>query len=118
MGEGIFNLVYFTFLHNYDVLGFSLATIVSLVLLIKHPTRQHVFFFIGFLLLILNFEYQKHIVQGLAEQTADILFTTEGNYRAQWLTRIAFYHLAPLLLWLAGWGGVVLGIVNPQKKGD
>lgn len=108
-------LLYFTFLHNYQVLGFSVMTAVSLVFLIKKPSRTMVFFFVGFLLLILHFEYQKHIVDNLAEQTADVLFTTGSYYRTQWLVKVGFYHLLPLLLYLSGWTLVTLGMIRVGK---
>lgn len=112
MKQGIFQLIYFTYLHNELVIGLFLALLASIICLIKKPTRQLVFFLLGFLCLILQFEYQKHIVQGLAEQTIATLFLEEGHYRGRWLTQVAIYHLVPLLLWLAGWGCVILGIIN------
>jgi hypothetical protein len=115
MKEGLFNFVYFTFLHNSEVFGYALASLTALLMLLKKPSRRMVFFFVGFLLLVFHFEYQKHIVAGLAEQTVDTIFIEEGNYRARWLTSVGIYHLLPLLAWIGGWGGVLLGILDWQK---
>lgn len=112
MKQGLFHLFYFTYLHNQLVIGLAIAAIVALILLIKKPQRRLVFFFLGFLLLILHFEYQKHIVQDLAEQTIATLFLEEGNYRFRWLTKVSLYHLVPFLLWLSGWGSLVLGLID------
>ena len=114
LGQGIFQLIYFTYLHNQLVIGMLAAALVSLWLLIKKPTRQLVFFFLGFLILIFHFEYQKHIVQDLADQTISTLFLEEGHYRFRWLTKVAIYHGLPLLMWLAGWGSIILGLINAQ----
>ncbi|MDO5561159.1 MAG: hypothetical protein Q4G02_00040 [bacterium] len=114
MKQGLFQLIYFTYLHNQLAIGLALAALVSLFILIKKPARRYVFFFIGFILLLLHFEYQKHIVQDLAEQTISTLFLEEGHYRWRWFTKVTLYHLTPFLLWLAGWGSVILGILNPR----
>lgn len=119
MKQGLFQLIYFTYLHNQLAIGLLVAALVSLFLLIKKPSRRYIFFFLGFLLLLFHFEYQKHIVQDLAEQTIATLFLEEGHYRWRWLTKVSIYHLAPFLLWLSGWGGVILGLIDPsfeQKK--
>lgn len=103
-------LFYFTFLHNYQVVGFFCLAVLALYLLIKQPSRPMTLFFLGFLILILHFEYQKHIVADLAEQTADVLFTDQAHYRTQWLVKVGFYHLLPLLLWLSGWVSIACGL--------
>ncbi|MBQ6154384.1 hypothetical protein IJI99_00700 [bacterium] len=116
MKQGIFQLIYFTYLHNELVIGLCLALAATIICLIKKPTRQLVFFLLGFLMLIFHFEYQKYIVQGLADQTIATLFLEEGHYRGRWLTQVAIYHLVPLLLWLTGWGCVILGLLNVNEE--
>lgn len=112
----ILKLVYFTFLHNYQVIGFFCLASLSLYRLIKQPSRPMTLFFIGFLILILHFEYQKHIVANLAEQTVDVLFADQTHYRTQWLVKIGFYHLLPLILWLSGWLCIALGLHQSDNK--
>jgi 4-hydroxybenzoate polyprenyltransferase len=114
MKQGLFQLVYFTFLHNSLAIGLAVAAGVALLMLIKRPQRKYVFFFVGFLILLFQFEYDKHIVKDLAEQTVGTVFLEEGNYRARWLTQAAIYHLVPTVLWVVGWGGVVLGVLDPD----
>ena len=114
MERGFFYLFYFTFLHNSEVIAYVLVAAISLVMLLKKPSRRYTFFLIGFLVLAFLFEYDKHIVKDLADQTVDTLFLEEGNYRLQWFTKNIFYHIAPFILWIVGWGSVILGITNPQ----
>ncbi len=116
MKQGLFQLIYFTYLHNQLAIGLIIAALVALILLLKKPQRQYVFFFLGFLLLILHFEYQKHIVKDLADQTIATLFLEEGNYRFRWLTKVGLYHLVPLIMWLLGWGSIILGLLNDEIK--
>ncbi len=112
MKQGLFQLIYFTYIHNQLLIGLAVALISSLLLLLKKPQRRYVWFLLGFLFLIIHFEYQKHIVKDLTEQTIATLFLEEGYYRGRWLTRVALYHLVPFLLWLAGWGNIILGLSN------
>jgi hypothetical protein len=112
MREGVVHLIYFTWLHNEAVIGFSLAALTTLILLIRRPTRSLVLLFIGFLILMFHFWFQKHIVGNLAAQTVHTLFITDGYYRARWLTDILIYHVAPVALWLVGWGSVIAGLIT------
>lgn len=116
MKQGLFQLIYFTYLHNQLVIGFLLALIGSLLMLIKKSERRYIWFFLGFLFLIFHFEYQKHIVQDLADQTISTLFLEAGHDRWRRLTGLVIYHFVPLALWLSGWTGIILGIFGWQPK--
>ena len=113
---GAFQLVYFTFLHNAEVIAYVVMAILALILLIRKPSRRNVFFFVGFLVLTILFEYQKHIVGDLAEQTVNTLYQDDGNQKLRWLTETVLYHVAPVVGWLVGWGMIGLGIWNPEWK--
>lgn len=118
MKESLFQLVYFTFLHNAEVIAYVLMAVMALIMLIRKPARRYVFLFVGFLLVAFLFEYQKHIVGNLAEQTVNTLYQTGGGtYRTQRLTNLFMYHAVPLALWLGGWGMIALGIlIDPEKR--
>ncbi|MBQ6450159.1 hypothetical protein IJJ08_04670 [bacterium] len=113
----LFNVLQFicaTYVHNYEVIGFFVAMLAALYALIVKPTRQRVLFFVGFLLLILHFEYYKHINEGLQDQTLATLFLQEPHYRGRWLTRVFIQHVIPLSLWLTAWGSIVLALIKPK----
>ncbi len=110
--QGVFQLFYFTYLHNELAIGLAIVCLISLLLLIKKPQRQLVFFFLGFLILLFHFEYQKHIVQDLADQTVATLFLEEGYYRGRWLVKVMIYHFIPLILWLTGWGSLTIALLG------
>lgn len=109
-----FQFVCATYVHNYEVIGFFLAALAALVALIRRPTRRHVFFFVGFLLLILHFEYYKHISDGLRDQTLATLFADQAHYRGQWFTRVFIEHFIPLAMWAAAWGSIILALLTPR----
>jgi hypothetical protein len=57
---------------------------------------------IGFALLLFAFEYQKHIVDGLLEQTRGSLITERQSYRLEWLLDKTFGKILPPLFYFLG----------------
>jgi len=113
----LFNFLQFLcsiYVHNYEVIGFTLAALCALVGLIRQPTRRRVLFFVGFLLLVLHFEYYKHISDGLRDQTLATLFVDRPHYRGQWLTTVFIQHVIPFTMWLVAWGSICLGLISPR----
>lgn len=64
--------------HNWPVLMYSIAAIVSAVLAYRAPSRPRILFLYGTILLILGFEYEKHAVATIVETTS-YLFSVEKN---------------------------------------
>ena len=110
MWDNLFQFVCATYIHNYEVIGFTMATLAALVGLLVKPNRRHVLFFVGFLVLTLHFEYYKHISDGLRDQTLATLFMEEAHYRGRWLTTVFIQHVIPFAFWLIGWGSICLGL--------
>ena len=113
--------IYITFTHNKELMGYVLGfMIMTLVSLIK-PTRSHLLVTFGFLILVFGFEYDKHIINGLREQTINALQVGQGISA----TRINFVnifltHLLPIIFWLTGWGVLLIGLIfgGVKKKID
>ena len=55
--QGVFQLIYNTFLHNSDAIALFFGIIVCIVLLFRRPKRILMFFLVGFTCLLLRFEY-------------------------------------------------------------
>lgn len=92
-----------TVLHNFIPIMLSLACLGSLIFLIINPSRLRVLLLIGFGLLLLHFEYLKHIMEPLVNQTTVSLITVDRNYRFEWLVQKMLTKGIPLLLFLTGW---------------
>lgn len=69
------------------------------------------FFFLGFFLLILQFEYLKHFQGHLEEQTIQTAVLQEGQSKARKAISLFFNRLIPFGLYLGGWGMIFLGMV-------
>lgn len=108
---GLLSTIYSTWLHNSLAIGLVLGMVVAIGLLILKPKRKYVFFFLGFLLLLLEFEYQKHFEKALEEQTINSVILQGQHFRTRNIMEDFFQKLIPFGLWLLGWGGVFLGIL-------
>ena len=58
--QGLFQLVYWTWLHNYQVIGLGFGCLLAVGLMLYKPKRIYMIFLVGFLLLVFQFEYLKH----------------------------------------------------------
>lgn len=107
---GISQLIYFTFLHNADAIAYVIGIFVCFFILMVHPKRTVSLFLLGFILLELRFQYLKHIVDPLYDQTVGTLFENGTFFKARRLVDLFINDLIPILLYLGGWGSVFTGI--------
>lgn len=114
--SNIGDLIYWTFLHNSEAIALFISMLVSLGLLLWKPRRTYVLWLIGFTLLLVRFEYLKHVVDPLYNQTLEVVIRTEGHYRARKLMDLFFYDVLPLGLYLSGWGAVWLGMWSVKRE--
>jgi len=115
--QGIIQLIYATFLHNSEVIAFSLGIVISLFLLFRYPKRVYLFFLVGFVCLLIRFEYLKHVVDPLYQQTVGVVVSEEGHFRARKWMDLFFNDLLPLVFYLLGWGSIFGGIFLAETKG-
>lgn len=110
--QGIVNLLYFTWLHNAEMLAYAAGTALSILLLIKQPRRSLVFLLLGFSVLMIEFQYVKHIVEPLLDQTMQTVLETGAQAtRFSSLLRLLLSKILPLGLYVVGWGSIFLAIL-------
>jgi hypothetical protein len=107
---GLFQLLYFTFLHNADAIAYMIGIIFIFVLLLKKPSRVLVLFLLGFIVLEIRFQYLKHIVDPLYDQTVGAMLQEGTFFRTRRLIDLLLNDLVPLGLFFVGWGCVFAGI--------
>lgn len=108
--QNIFFTIYFIFLHNFAAIFYSLGIIVGIVLSLWKPSRPYILIMLGFIILLFSFEYSKHIVEPLKEQTTNSLVTMRESPRIERVVHIVVARLVPLALPLLGWIMVLGGI--------
>jgi len=117
--RGLLDLIYFTWLHNAEAIAYFVGCLLTLGLQFIRPRRLYLLFFVGFLLLLLQFQYVKHIVAPLEEQTLQtVLQQGSEGLRFTKLTSFFLQKLVPLGLYLAGWGSIFGGIFLKAKNPD
>jgi hypothetical protein len=108
---GIFQLFYFTFLHNADAIAYLIGILFVFTLLIKKPHRSLVLFLLSFILLEMRFQYMKHIVDPLYDQTVGAMLQGGTFFRTRRILDLFINDLIPMILYLGGWGSMLLGIL-------
>lgn len=114
--QGIFSLIYSTFLHNSEVIALFLAAIFTLVLLFRKPSRFYLLFFVGFSLLLVRIEYLKHIVDPLQKQTQAVVVQESGHFRARRIIDVFLNDILPFVMYVAGWFSIFWGLLIYKGK--
>lgn len=123
-GDLSFNIVhtiYATFVHNYILLAYLIGVVISVLLALRSPSRYATLLILGFTILAFSFEYDKHIVEGLREQTLNSLITSQPHYRLQRWVNVVISEVMPVLLYIGGWGLIYIALLmksgNKSKQG-
>ncbi|MBI4973837.1 hypothetical protein HZC27_04475 [Candidatus Roizmanbacteria bacterium] len=106
--QNIFYALFFTITHNALALFYFCGMLVAIGLSLYRPSRKSIFLLLGFSLLLFGFEYNKHILEGLREQTLNALITIQEHNKVRRIINIITLKLLPFFLPVAGWGLVLL----------
>ena len=114
--QNILYTAYFIGLHNFEAVLYSFGIIFTTLWMLYKPSRAKLLMLWGFIFLLFAFEYKKHIVEGLTEQTINSLITERQSYRIERYVNVILNKLVPLGLPLAGWSLIVFGIILPFTR--
>jgi len=114
--QNIFYTLFFTITHNLPVFIYGAGIIVFALLAMIKPKRSFVLFLLGFIVLLFAFEYQKHILDGLKEQTINALITIQEHNKVRRVINIVLVKALPILMPLAGWGLLLCGAYLFKKE--
>ena len=105
MKRNFAELLYTTWLHNDFAIACAVGVALALFLLLKKPSRRGVLLLVGFSVLFLRFQYLKHIVEPLLDQTTGVLLREEAVGGSPKLF-VVLNVLVPFGMYLVGWGSV------------
>lgn len=108
--QNILLTMYLTIADNFVAIVYAAGILISALLAIRKPSRAFIFLLLGFILLLFGFEYEKHILFGLKEQTINALITIQEHNKVRRLVNIILVKAAPILLPVTGWGFILVGI--------
>jgi len=105
--------------HNFIAIFFFLGIIISTIFALFKPKRAFILFMIGFSLLLLGFEYQKHIKDALYVQTKTSIITERESYRLERIISVSILKVAPVVLETMGTLSILIGtvlLITPKYK--
>ena len=101
--QNIFYTVFFTITHNALALFYAIGILYAIIHSIIKPSRGSVILLLGFILLLFGFEYNKHILEGLREQTINALITVQEHNKIRRIINIITLKAIPFLTPVVGW---------------
>lgn len=114
--QNIFYALFFTITHNALALFYFCGIIFAVGLSLYRPSRKSVLLLLGFSLLLFGFEYNKHILEGLREQTLNALITVQEHNKVRRIVNIVTLKLLPFFLPVVGWGLIFISCYLYFKK--
>lgn len=106
--QNIFYALFFTITHNALALFYFGGIIFAVGLSLYRPSRKSILLLLGFSLLLFGFEYNKHILEGLREQTLNALITIQEHNKVRRIINIITLKLLPFFLPVVGWGLILI----------
>jgi hypothetical protein len=116
LSANIITTLYLLFSHNYIVFAYLTGLIISVFLSLYRPSRYATLLLLGFALLTFSYEYDKHIVDGLRDQTLTSLITAKPHYTVQRWINIAIGEILPVFFYTFGWFLIFLALIKKSKK--
>lgn len=104
--QNIFYMMKFLIQHNFLALIYAIGIFGGIILSILKPSRKTIVLMLGFIVLLFSFEYNKHIVDSLREQTINSLITVQEHNTVRRIINILTLKLIPLGTPLLGWAMV------------
>lgn len=103
MFERIFLALVRFYEHNDPLIFLVPLVLMALFSLIVKPRRRAVFFLLGSLLLLLEFEYDKNILKEIKSDWLNQIFSEDFRFRKYQFSSFFFQELLPFSLSLFGW---------------
>lgn len=116
--QNILYTAYFTVTHNFLAIFYAAGILFAAALSIFRPSRKAVLLLLGFIILLFGYEYNKHILDGLREQTINALITVQEHNKVRRLINAVTVKVLPLLLPVTGWFFVAAAVylhINTKK---
>lgn len=114
--QNLMYAVYFMITHNIEAIFYAAGVIIMLIWTLYKPTRWKILIMWGFIILLFSFQYKKHILDALVEQTRNSLITERQSWRLERYINIILAKLVPFALPLFGWFLITAGAANKWIK--
>ena len=116
IGQSMMVTLYLMFSHNYEAIAYFSGMLLGIALSVWKPSRFSIFVLLGFAVLLFSFEYDKHIITGLRNQTLLSLSTAQPHLRFQRLINLFISEFLPIFFYVLGWGMIFTSIFYAGLK--
>lgn len=116
--DSLTNTMYMFLSHNWPLVLFGFLSIFFLFLSIIKPSKNFILLFIGFALLAIEFEYQKHLFTKIQTDMIDLIFPEARRF---WKYRLVILFLkrgVPLGLKTLGWLSILWAFISRKKPAE
>ncbi len=110
--QNILYALYFLILHNSVAIAYAAGLGVATFFGLLRPSRGRILLMVAFALLLLSFEYSKHIQDPLLEQTKQSLITERYSSRLERVITLSISRGAPIALNVGGITAICLGSLS------
>jgi len=114
--QNLFYTILFIIQHNALALTYTTAIVFTTGHMFWKPTRGKILILWGFIILLFAFEYSKHILEPLKEQTIQSLITKRESVRIEFYITKFLTRIVPFALPIVGWMLVGMGIFFDPLK--
>lgn len=111
LSQNIVTTAYLFFSHNYIALVYLAGVTLGIGLSFWRPSRFATLVLIGFAILLFSFEYDKHLIAPLRDQTIRSFITEKPHFRLQRFIDVTISEVAPVGLYILGWGCLFTAII-------
>lgn len=109
--QNLLYTLYFILTHNAIPIIYSAGLLLVTISSLQKPTRGKILILWGLAILLFVYEYNKHILEGIKEQTINSLITERESIRIEYIITKFFTRIIPLVLPLTGWGLIISGLL-------
>ncbi|MCL5411905.1 MAG: hypothetical protein M1150_04210 [Patescibacteria group bacterium] len=113
--QNLLQSIYLLFSHNHIVIAYSGGAVLAAILSFLKPNRFHLLLLLGFLILAFNFEYDKHIIEPLRNQTLTSIIGNGNHVKAEYYLDLFISEVIPVILYVLGWGLIFLAMIIGGK---
>lgn len=115
--SNLFNGLYLLFNHNSVVVAYFCGLVISMLVSFFRPSRLAFLFTLAFGVLTFGYEYDKHLIEPLREQTLATIAPTPGTHlKATKLINLVLSELLPVFLFILGWGLLISSVLVATWK--
>jgi ABC-type dipeptide/oligopeptide/nickel transport system permease component len=114
--QNIISTIYLLFAHNYIAFAYFTGVVIGIGLAFYRPSRFSTLVLLGFAILLFSFEYDKHIIEPLRQQTLNSLITGTPHYKVQRIINLLISDILPILFYICGWVLIFTALIRSALK--